>query len=105
MRPGQGTRSHIPQLKVLYATNKTWNSQINKYIYFLRERKTRDAENRSANLRKSEGKLQRETDTVGWEQRPDRAGGWSLPEVKCPGKRRAGKLSNRVWGKGLIIGG
>ena len=25
--PGQGTRSHMPQLKILYVTTKTWHSQ------------------------------------------------------------------------------
>ena len=37
--PGQGTRSHAPQLRILMpqlkvpqATTKTWHSQINKYI-------------------------------------------------------------------------
>ena len=30
--PGQGTRSHMPQLKITYATTKTRHSQINKYI-------------------------------------------------------------------------
>ena len=41
--PGQGTRSHMPQLrvhkpqpKVLHATTKTWHSQINEY--FLKKR-------------------------------------------------------------------
>ena len=29
--PGQGTRSHVPQLKILHATTKTWHSQINKF--------------------------------------------------------------------------
>ena len=27
--PGQGTRSHMPQPKILSATTKTWSSQIN----------------------------------------------------------------------------
>ena len=27
--PGKGTRSHMPQLKILHATTKTWCSQIN----------------------------------------------------------------------------
>ena len=30
--PGQGTRSHMPQLKILHATTKTQHSQINKYF-------------------------------------------------------------------------
>ena len=29
--PGQGTRSHVPQLKILHARTNTWYSQINKY--------------------------------------------------------------------------
>ena len=29
--PGQGTESHMLQLKILHATTKTWSSQINKY--------------------------------------------------------------------------
>ena len=42
--PGLGTwsgnqMSHAT-LKILYAANKTWSSQISKYIYFLIERKT-----------------------------------------------------------------
>ena len=28
--PGQGTRFHIPQLKILHATTKTQNNQMNK---------------------------------------------------------------------------
>ena len=28
--PGQGTRSHMLQLKILNAATKTWHSQINK---------------------------------------------------------------------------
>ena len=28
--PGQGTRSHVPQLKIQHATAKTWHSQISK---------------------------------------------------------------------------
>ena len=32
--PGQGTRSRMPQLKILHAPTKTRCSQINKYIYF-----------------------------------------------------------------------
>ena len=32
---GQGTRSHMPQLKILHATTKIRHSQINKY--FLKE--------------------------------------------------------------------
>ena len=38
--PGQGTRSHMPQLRIcmpqpktLHVTTKTWYSQINKYVY------------------------------------------------------------------------
>ena len=27
--PGEGTRSHMPQLKILHDTTKTWHSQIN----------------------------------------------------------------------------
>ena len=36
---GQGTRSHILQLKILHATTKTWCTQINEWInkYFLTE--------------------------------------------------------------------
>ena len=30
--PGQGTRSHMPQLKILHAATKTQCSQINKYV-------------------------------------------------------------------------
>ena len=30
--PGQGTRSHMLQLKILYAAAKTWCSQINKNL-------------------------------------------------------------------------
>ena len=30
--PGQGTRSHMPQLKILCAITKTQHSQINKII-------------------------------------------------------------------------
>ena len=30
--PGQGTRSHMLQLKIPCATTKTWYSQINKYL-------------------------------------------------------------------------
>ena len=33
--PGQGTRSHMPQLRTAHATNETQRSQINKYKYFL----------------------------------------------------------------------
>ena len=29
---GQGTRSHMLQLKILHATTKTWHSQINELI-------------------------------------------------------------------------
>ena len=29
---GQGTRSHMPYLKILNATKNAWNSQINKNI-------------------------------------------------------------------------
>ena len=32
--PGQGTRFHIPQLKILHATTKTQHSQINKNKHF-----------------------------------------------------------------------
>ena len=28
--PGQGTRSYMPQLKILHTATKTWHSQINK---------------------------------------------------------------------------
>ena len=31
--PGQGTRSHMQQLKKPHATTKTWCSQICKYIF------------------------------------------------------------------------
>ena len=34
--PGQGTRSHMPQLKIPRAATKTWCSEINKEIYFYR---------------------------------------------------------------------
>ena len=30
--PGQGTRSHMQQLKILYAATKTWHIQISKYF-------------------------------------------------------------------------
>ena len=30
--PGQGTRSHTPQLKIPSATTKTWSNQINKFL-------------------------------------------------------------------------
>ena len=30
--PSQGTRSYMLQLKILYASMKTWHSQINKYF-------------------------------------------------------------------------
>ena len=30
--PGQGTRSHMSQLKIPCATTKTWHKQINKYF-------------------------------------------------------------------------
>ena len=30
--PGQGARSHLPQLKIPCAATMTWHSQINKYI-------------------------------------------------------------------------
>ena len=29
----QGTRSHMPQLKIPHAVTKAWHSQINKYIF------------------------------------------------------------------------
>ena len=32
--PGQGTRSHMPQRKILHAATKTWYSQINKSVQF-----------------------------------------------------------------------
>jgi len=32
--PGQETRSHMPQLKILDATAKTWHSQRNNNIFF-----------------------------------------------------------------------
>ena len=32
--PGQGTRSHMSQLKILHATAKTWYSQINNFFFF-----------------------------------------------------------------------
>ena len=42
--PVQGTRSHMPQLKILHsatkilhATTKTQHSQINKYIFFKKD--------------------------------------------------------------------
>ena len=31
--PGQGTRSHMPQLNIPHAATKIWGSQINKYIF------------------------------------------------------------------------
>ena len=31
--PGEGTRSHMPQLKILCAARKSWWSQINKYFW------------------------------------------------------------------------
>ena len=31
--PGQGTSSHMPQLKILHAATKTHHSQINMHIY------------------------------------------------------------------------
>ena len=37
--PDQGTRSHMPQLKIPCATAKTWHSQINKVQYFLKKKK------------------------------------------------------------------
>ena len=30
--PGQGTGSHMPQLKIPCTTTKTWGSKINKYF-------------------------------------------------------------------------
>ena len=30
--PGQGTRSHVPQLKILHAATKTQPSKINNYL-------------------------------------------------------------------------
>ena len=30
--PDQGTRSHIPQLKILHTAIKNWHSQINRYL-------------------------------------------------------------------------
>ena len=30
----QVTRLCMPQLKILFATTKTWHNQVNKYIYF-----------------------------------------------------------------------
>ena len=45
LTPGQGTRSHMPKLKITHATTKieelkcatkTWCSQINKYLIFKR---------------------------------------------------------------------
>ena len=35
--PVQGTMSHVPRLKILHATAKTWHSQINKYLYIEKE--------------------------------------------------------------------
>ena len=32
--PGQGTGSHMLQIKVLHATTKAWHSQINKYLEY-----------------------------------------------------------------------
>ena len=40
--PGWGTRSHTPQLKILNAANKTWCSQIDKFIFKKRKKKKRD---------------------------------------------------------------
>ena len=34
--PGQGSRSHMPQLKILSVAAKTWCSQTNKKKIFLR---------------------------------------------------------------------
>ena len=34
--PGQGSRSHMPQLKTQSAATKTWSSQINKNKQFLK---------------------------------------------------------------------
>ena len=31
--PGQGTRSHMPQLKILSAAAKTWHNQINNQYF------------------------------------------------------------------------
>ena len=47
--PGEGTKSHLSQLKssrtvakILHATIKTQRSQINKYIHFLNEKRKRE---------------------------------------------------------------
>ena len=47
--PGQGTKSHLSQLKsshtvtkILHATIKTQRSQVNKYIHFLNEKRKRE---------------------------------------------------------------
>ena len=39
--PGQGTRSHMPQLKIPHATAKAWYSQINKYFLRKKEKRSR----------------------------------------------------------------
>ena len=30
--PGQGTETHMPQLKIPHASAKTWHSQINNFL-------------------------------------------------------------------------
>ena len=42
MNPGQGTRAHIQQLKIQHAAVKTWSSQINNSIYFLKNYKQKN---------------------------------------------------------------
>ena len=37
--PGQGTRSHTPQVKILHATTKTRCSQTNKQIDIFKRKK------------------------------------------------------------------
>ena len=36
--PGQGTRSHMLQLKILHATTKTQGSQVNNKTHFLKKK-------------------------------------------------------------------
>ena len=37
--PGQGTRSHMPQQKILHTSTKTWHSQINTCIFLINKNK------------------------------------------------------------------
>ena len=45
---GQGTRPHMPQLKILHAITKTWLNQISKY---LKKKKKGNGEGAPASLR------------------------------------------------------